>query len=36
MEREEVKFPRYFIKMVAERHIAGLRFPEKYGGRNAS
>ncbi len=36
MEKEEVKFPREFIKMITERHIAGLRFPEKYGGRNAS
>ncbi|MGC8585185.1 MAG: acyl-CoA dehydrogenase family protein [Thermoplasmata archaeon] len=36
IENEEVKFPREFIRLITERHIAGLRFHEKYGGRNAS
>ncbi|MGB9724922.1 MAG: acyl-CoA dehydrogenase family protein [Nitrososphaeria archaeon] len=36
IEKEEVKFPREFINLITEKHIAGLRFPEKYGGRNAS
>lgn len=36
IEREEVKFPREFIKEITNKHIAGLRFPEKYGGRNAT
>ena len=36
IEREEVKFPREFIKIITENRIVGLRFPEKYGGRSAS
>ncbi len=36
IENEEIKFPRDFIKIITENHIAGLRFPELYGGRNAS
>jgi len=36
IEKEEVKFPKEFIKEITSKHIAGLRFPEKYGGRSAS
>ncbi len=36
IENEEVKFPRDFINTITEKHIAGLRFPERYGGRSAS
>ncbi|GEM_PF-2130652 len=36
MEREEVKFPKEFIQMAAERRLLGLRFPPEYGGRGAT
>ncbi|MFN4046615.1 MAG: acyl-CoA dehydrogenase family protein, partial [Acidilobaceae archaeon] len=36
MELEKVKFPREFIRIVAEAGIVGLRFPREYGGRGAS
>jgi alkylation response protein AidB-like acyl-CoA dehydrogenase len=36
IEREKVTFPRGFIDLVAGAGIVGLRFPERYGGRDAS
>jgi alkylation response protein AidB-like acyl-CoA dehydrogenase len=36
LEREEVAFPREFIDHVTGRGTVGLRFPERYGGKDAS
>jgi len=33
MEREEIKFPKEFIKIVAKENLLGLRYPRIYGGR---
>ena len=34
MDRDEVQFPSEFLKGAAEEDILGLRFPEKWGGKN--
>ena len=36
IESEKVKFPRQFLDLIAGAGIVGLRFPKKYGGRDAS
>ncbi|MDG7011717.1 MAG: acyl-CoA/acyl-ACP dehydrogenase [Nitrososphaerota archaeon] len=36
IESEKVKFPREFLDLVAGAGIVGLRYPKKYGGRDAS
>jgi len=36
MEREEVKFPKEFVREAAERNLLGVRFPKEYGGRGAT
>lgn len=34
LDADKIKFPREFIENAAKRKLLGLRFPEKYGGRN--
>lgn len=36
MDMEEIVFPKDFIKAAGEKHLLGLRFPIKYGGRSLS
>jgi len=36
MEKEEIKFPKEFIREAADRKLLGLRFPKEYGGREAT
>ncbi|MGM0403400.1 MAG: acyl-CoA dehydrogenase family protein, partial [Thermodesulfobacteriota bacterium] len=36
MDKNEITYPREFVEKLAERKLFGLRFPEKYGGRNMS
>ena len=33
MDRDEITYPREFVKALGERKLLGLRFPKKYGGR---
>ncbi len=33
MDRDEITYPREFVRALGERHLLGLRFPEKEGGR---
>ncbi|MFB3926537.1 MAG: acyl-CoA dehydrogenase family protein [Syntrophales bacterium] len=33
MDRDEIRYPRDFVKTLGERNLLGLRFPKKYGGR---
>ncbi len=36
MDKNEITYPREFVEKLAERKLFGIRFPEKYGGRNMS
>jgi alkylation response protein AidB-like acyl-CoA dehydrogenase len=36
MDRDEITYPREFVKALGERNLLGLRFPQKYGGRGLS
>ncbi|MFP3998246.1 MAG: acyl-CoA dehydrogenase family protein [Desulfobacterales bacterium] len=36
MDKNEITYPRQFVEKLAERKLFGIRFPEKYGGRNMS
>ncbi len=36
MDREEIVFPREFIRLAGEKNLLGLRFPKEYGGRAVS
>ncbi len=36
MDREEIVFPKEFIKLAGRKNLLGLRFPKKYGGRGLS
>ena len=36
MDREEIKYPREFVKKLGERNLLGIRFPKKWGGRGMS
>ncbi len=36
IEREEVTFPEEFIDITTKKGVVGLRFPEEYGGKEAS
>ncbi|MGC9138160.1 MAG: acyl-CoA dehydrogenase family protein [Thermoplasmata archaeon] len=36
IESERIAFPREFIRTIAEKRIAGLRFPASYGGREST
>ncbi|MCF8035721.1 MAG: acyl-CoA/acyl-ACP dehydrogenase [Desulfobacteraceae bacterium] len=36
MDKNEITYPREFVEKLAERKLLGIRFPEKYGGRNMS
>ena len=33
MDRDEIKFPKEFLKEAARRSLFGLRYPERWGGR---
>ena len=33
MDRDEITYPREFVKALGDRNLLGLRFPEKEGGR---
>jgi len=33
MDRDEIRYPREFVKALGERNLLGLRFPREYGGR---
>lgn len=33
MDRDEITYPREYVKKLGERNLLGLRFPKKYGGR---
>ena len=33
MDRDEIKYPREYVKTLGERNLLGLRFSKKYGGR---
>jgi alkylation response protein AidB-like acyl-CoA dehydrogenase len=33
MDKDEIRYPRDFVKSLAERNLLGLRFPREYGGR---
>ena len=36
MDRDEITYPREFVKALGERNLLGLRFDRKYGGRGLS
>ncbi len=36
MDKNEITYPREFVEKLADRKLFGVRFPEKYGGRNMS
>ncbi len=36
MDKNEIAYPREFVEKLAQRKLFGVRFPEKYGGRNMS
>ncbi len=33
MDKDEIKYPREYVKKLGERNLLGLRFPKKWGGR---
>jgi len=33
MDKDEIRYPRDFVKALAERNLLGLRFPKEHGGR---
>ncbi|RJP67321.1 MAG: acyl-CoA dehydrogenase [Candidatus Abyssobacteria bacterium SURF_17] len=33
MDKDEIKYPRDYVKKLGERNLLGLRFPKKWGGR---
>ena len=33
MDRDEIKFPKEFLKEAARRSLLGIRYPKKWGGR---
>jgi len=33
MDKDEIKYPREYVKALGDRNLLGLRFPEKWGGR---
>ena len=33
MDRDEITYPREYVKTLGERNLLGLRFPKEYGGR---
>jgi len=33
MDKDEIKYPREYVKKLGDRNLLGLRFPKKYGGR---
>ena len=34
IDKNELTYPREFVEKLADRRLIGIRFPEKYGGRN--
>lgn len=36
MDRDEIRYPRDFVKALGKRNLLGLRFPKEYGGRGLS
>ncbi|MGD8371479.1 MAG: acyl-CoA dehydrogenase family protein [Syntrophobacterales bacterium] len=36
MDKDEITYPREFVSKLAERGLFGIRFPQKYGGREMS
>ena len=36
MDRDEITYPREFVKALGEHNLLGLRFDKKYGGRGRS
>ncbi|MGZ6276908.1 MAG: acyl-CoA dehydrogenase family protein, partial [Syntrophales bacterium] len=36
MDRDEIRYPREYVKDLGNRNLLGLRFPQKYGGRGMS
>ncbi|GAB4342314.1 MAG: acyl-CoA dehydrogenase family protein [Candidatus Abyssubacteria bacterium] len=34
MDKDEIRYPREYVKKLGERNLLGLRFPKKYGGRD--
>jgi len=36
MDRDEITYPRDFVRALGERNLLGLRFPTQYGGRGLS
>jgi len=36
MDKDEIAYPRTFVEKLGERGLLGLRFPQKYGGRDLS
>lgn len=36
MDRDEIRYPRDYVKDLGNRNLLGLRFPKKYGGRGMS
>ena len=36
MDRDEIRYPREYVKDLGNRNLLGLRFPKKYGGRGVS
>ncbi len=34
MDRDEIKYPREYVRSLGRHNLLGLRFPEKWGGRN--
>ncbi len=36
MDKDEITYPKEFVKKLGERNLLGLRFPEKFGGRGMS
>ena len=33
LDRDEIQYPKEYVKSLGERNLIGLRFPKKYGGR---
>ena len=33
LDRDEIRYPRDYVKKLGDRNLIGLRFPKKYGGR---
>lgn len=33
MDRDEITYPREYVKALGDRNLLGLRFPKEYGGR---